>query len=125
MEVVFEKIFFISTEFSKMQEFLTFTQNVHNLTKCETEDCETDNFLKVMNEKIFNEELFFDKRRIFFTDHALNHIKVFNAMLNLHTKGKDNLDKIDNLIKHSNEALERQTFYFDQLRKLTFEKYLI
>ena len=65
MGVVFEKIFFISTEFSKMQEFLTFTQNVHNLTKCETEDCEIDNFLKVMNEKIFNEELFLIKEEFF------------------------------------------------------------
>ena len=74
---------------------------------------------------MFNEELSFDERRIFFTDHTLKHIKVFNAMFNLHGKDKENLDKIDNFIKHSNEALERQTFYYDKLRKLTFEKYLI
>lgn len=65
------------------------------------------------------------KEEFFFTDHTLKHIKVFNAMFNLHGKDKENLDKIDNFIKHSNEALERQTFCYDKLRKLTFEKYLI
>ena len=65
------------------------------------------------------------KEEFFFTDHTLKHIKVFNAMFNLHGKDKENLDKIDNFIKHSNEALERQTCYYDKLRKLTFEKYLI
>ena len=59
------------------------------------------------------------KEEFFFTDHTLKHIKVFNAMFNLHGKDKENLDKIDNFIKHSNEALERQTFYYDKLRKQT------
>ena len=51
------------------------------------------------------------KEEFFFTDHTLKHIKVFNAMFNLHGKDKENLDKIDNFIKHSNEALERQNYF--------------
>ena len=68
MEAVFKKIFFMSTESSKMLEFLLFTQNVHKLSKCTADDCEIKKFLDSMNEVIFNEELSFDERRIFFSN---------------------------------------------------------
>lgn len=44
MEPIFEKIFFVSTELSKMQEFCLFTQNVHSIAKCRNEKCDVEEF---------------------------------------------------------------------------------
>ena len=63
MEVVFKKIFFVSTELSKMEDFCMFAQNVHKMTKCtDTENCEIDKFLKDVTVNVFNEELSYDAR---------------------------------------------------------------
>ena len=56
MECIFEKIFYISSELLKMQEFCTFTEKVHELAKCKHEDCEVRIFKKKIKELIFNEE---------------------------------------------------------------------
>ena len=108
METVLKKIFFMSTELSKMQEFLLFTQNVHKLSKCTENDCEIEKLLDSINERIFNEELSFDERRIFFTDNSLKQVNVFSAMFNLHAKGKENVEKIEDLITHSASVIEEQ-----------------
>ena len=108
METVLKKIFFMSTELSKMQEFLLFTQNVHKLSKCTENDCEIEKLLDSINEWIFNEELSFDERRIFFTDNSLKQVNVFSAMFNLHAKGKENVEKIEDLITHSASVIEEQ-----------------
>ena len=125
METVLKKIFFMSTELSKMQEFLLFTQNVHKLSKCTENDCEIEKLLDSINERIFNEELSFDERRIFFTDNSLKQVNVFSAMFNLHAKGKENVEKIEDLITHSASVIEEQKKHYAELRKLTSEKYLI
>ena len=125
METVLKKIFFMSTELSKMQEFLLFTQNIHKLSKCTENDCEIEKLLDSINERIFNEELSFDERRIFFTDNSLKQVNVFSAMFNLHAKGKENVEKIEDLITHSASVIEEQKKHYAELRKLTSEKYLI
>ena len=108
MEAVFEKTFFRYTELSKMQEFLLFIENVHKFSKCTADDCKIEKFLDSMNETFFNEELSFDERRIFFTDNSLKQVNVFNAMFNFHPKGKENVEKIEDLITHSTSFIEEQ-----------------
>ena len=125
MEAFFEKFFFVSTELTKMQDFVLFTQNVHAASKFKEENCEIDKFLSTLNEKNFNEELSYDERRIFFTNTALQQNAVFNAMFNLHHKGKENIKRTDDLFVQSAEVLERQKKHYEELRKLTSEKYLI
>ena len=67
MECVFEKAFCISSELLRMQEFWTFTNKVHELANCKDSDCSIDNFFKKTKDVLFNEELSYNKRRIFFS----------------------------------------------------------
>lgn len=84
MEPIFEKIFFVSTELNKMQEFCLFTQNVHSIAKCR----DVEEFLKVLMENIFNEELSSDERRKFFAEHGLNDITCLNVFTSFKRKGE-------------------------------------
>ena len=124
MEAVFEKKI-VSSELSRMQEFVSFTKNVHKVAECKDDNCEIEKFINMIERKIFDEELSFDKRRLFFTNVALQQGSVFNAMFNLHWKGKENIDKIDGLVTRSRRTLEEQTTHYETFRKLTSEKYLI
>ena len=101
MEVVFEKIFFLSSELGTMQEFLKFTKNAHKITNCKQADCEIENFIKKLDVKISNEQLSYDEQRMFFTETCINNFPVFNAMFNLHAKGKENVQKMEDLIRDS------------------------
>ena len=71
MEAAFEKIFYISSELLRMQEFLGFTNYVHQLAKCADKDCVIDGFLKRIREVIFNEELSYDQRRFFLQTYVI------------------------------------------------------
>ena len=102
-----------------------FTQNVHSIAKCTDEKCDVEEFLKVLMENIFNEELPYDERRKCFVEYCLSHIKVFNAMFLLHSKGKENIEKIEHLISGSNELLAKHKKDCAELRRLTAKKYLI
>ena len=93
MEAVFEKIFFVSAELGRMQEFLEFTKNVHKISNCKQADSEIEKFMNELDVKISNEELSYDERRMFFTETCMNQVPVFNAMLNLHAKCKENIQK--------------------------------
>ena len=106
MECSFEKIFYISSQLLRMQEFCTFTENVHQLAKCKHEDCEVDIFFNKIKEVVFNEELSYDKRRIFFTETCLSQMSVSNAMFQLHHKGKENMTRIETLIENLSDILE-------------------
>ena len=75
MEAVFEKIFFLSSELGRMQEFLKFTKNVHKITNYKQADCETENFIKKLDVKIANEELSYNERRMFFTEKRFSCIQ--------------------------------------------------
>ena len=61
MEAIFEKIFFLSSELGRMQEFLKFTKNVHKITNCKQFDCKIGRFLNELDMKISNEELSYDE----------------------------------------------------------------
>ena len=119
MEAIFEKIFFLSSELGRMQEFLKFTKNVHKITNCEQADSEIENFTKKLDVKISNEELSYDARRMFFTETCMNAFPVFNAMFNLHAKGKENVHKMKDLIRDSPGFLKKQKERYDELSKLT------
>ena len=80
MECTFEKIFNISSELLRMQEFWTFTNRFHELANCKKNDCDIDRFFKKLKDVLFNEELSYDKRRIHFIESCLAQISVFNAM---------------------------------------------
>ena len=89
-----------------MQEFWTFNKKVHELAKCKDEECATDNFLTKIKDTLFNEELSYDNRRIFFTRACLDHLSVFNAMFQLHHKGKEDMNRIESLIENLSEILQ-------------------
>lgn len=82
-----------------MQDFINFNKNVHKLSKCNHNDCEVEHFLEQIGEKIFDEELSYEQRRVFFTEASINNVPVFNTMFNLHHKGKENVNKIEDLIE--------------------------
>ena len=71
-------------------------------------------FLTKVNEDNFDEELFYDKQRIFFIEACLSDTSVFNTMFNLHHKGKDNLNKIEDLIENPANVLERQKVHTEE-----------
>ena len=119
MEAVFEKIFFLSSELGRMQEFLKFTKNVHKITNYKQADCETENFITKLDVKIANEELSYNERRMFFTETCMNDFPVFNAIFNLHAKGKKNVQKMEDLIRDSPDFLKKQKERYDELSKLT------
>ena len=88
--MLFQKIFYISSELLRRQEFCTFKEKVHELAKCKHEECEVHIFFKKIKEVVFNEELSYEKRRIFFTETCLSQMSVFSAMFQLHHKEKKN-----------------------------------
>lgn len=98
MECIFEKIFYISSEPLRMQEFWAFMSKVHELANCKDTDCDINTFFIKIKDVLFNEELSYDKRRIHFTEFCLNQLSVFNAMFQLHHKGKENVKRIEDLI---------------------------
>ena len=78
-----------------------------------------------IRQNIFDEGLSYNKRRNFFAEAYLSNTSVFNAMFNLHHKGKDNLSKIEDLIGNPANVLERQKIRTEELKNLIQEKYLI
>lgn len=97
-------------------------KNLCNIAKCTEEKCDVEEFLKVLLENLFNEELTYDERRQFFIEHSLKYSKVFNAMFMLHSKGKENIKKIKDLISVSNELLEKHEKESAEVRRLTSKK---
>ena len=73
--------------------------------------------------KEFHEELLYDERRKFFVQYFMENVMVFNAMLNLQLKGKENIEKIEHLIESSKEILEKQKEDSAKLRRLLSKKY--
>ena len=125
MGAAFEKIFYISSELLRMQEFWGFTNYVHQLATCTDKDCVIDGFLKKIREVIFNEELSFDQRRFFFRDICYSNLSVFNAMFQLHHRGKKNINRIELLCENPADILQRQLARNEKLKKLIAEKYKI
>ena len=97
-------------------------KNLCNIAKCTEEKCDVEEFLKVLLENLFNEELTYDERRQFFIEHSLKYSKVFNVMFMLHSKGKENIKKIKDLISVSNELLEKHEKESAEVRRLTSKK---
>ena len=64
MEAAFEKIFYVSSELLRMQEFWEFTNKLHTLAKCTEKNCATEVFFKEIKEVVFDEELSYDKLRL-------------------------------------------------------------
>ena len=60
-----------------------------------------------------------------FPESCLSQLSVFNAMFQLHHKGKRNLKRIEHLVKNPSDILKRQVSRNEELIKLILEKYLI
>ena len=106
MGCALEKIFYISSELLRMQEFQTFTNKVHELANCKENDCDIGNFFKKIKDVLFDEELSYDKRRIHFTESYLTQLSVFNVMFQLHHKGKENIKRIDLIVENPSDILK-------------------
>ena len=125
MEAAFEKIFYVSSELLRMQEFQEFTNKIHTLAKCTEKNCAIKDFFKKIKEVIFGEELSYDKRRFFFTDICSSNLSVFNAMFQLYHKGKENLNKTELICEDPTSILQRQLSRNEELKRLITEKYRI
>lgn len=68
---------------------------------------------------------FLMKSSLLMKEEFFSLIILFSAMFNLHMKGKENVEKIEDLITHSASVIEEQKKHYAELRKLTSEKYLI
>ena len=79
--------------------------------------------MKELHKNPFHEELLYDERRKFFVQYFMENVMVFNAMLNLQLKGKENIEKIEHLIESSKEILEKQKEDSAKLRRLLSKKY--
>ena len=125
MEAAFEKIFYISSELLRMQEFWEVTNKVHILAKFTEKNCSIQDFFSKIKEVIFDKELSYDKRRLFFIDVCSSNMSVFNAMFQLHHKGKENLNKIKLICEDPTSILQRQLSRNEELKRLITEKYRI
>ena len=99
MECTFEKIFNISSELLRMQEFWTFTNRFHELANGKKNDCDIDRFLKKLKDVLFNEELSYDKRRIHFIESCLAQISVLMQCFSCTIKEKKRLKELIRLLK--------------------------
>lgn len=123
MYAIFQKIFEISAELGKMQEFCLFTESVHAIAKCTKEECEIKTFLNGLKKKnVFNEKLLYEERRKFFIQHSLENITVFNTMFNMQLKGKKNVERIDDLIENTEEIVKKTKNREERLNELLAEK---
>ena len=61
----------------------------------------------------------------FFTDVCSSNMSVFNAMFQLHHKGKENLNKIKLICEDPTSILQRQLSRNEELKRLITEKYRI
>ena len=125
MEAAFEKIFYVSSELLRMQEFQEFTNKIHTLAKCTEKNCAIKDFFKKIKEVIFGEELSYDKRRFFFTDVCSSNLSVFNAMFQLYHKGKENLNKTELICEDPTSILQCQLSRNKERKRLITEKYRI
>lgn len=99
-------------------------ENVHKIVKYEEKVNSVIN--KLMTElmkNLFNKDLTYGERRNFFIQHSMENIAVFNAMYNLQLKGKENVEKVDHLIKYSEEVVQKQQNNEEELKKLLSRKH--
>ena len=61
----------------------------------------------------------------FFTDICYSNLSVFNAMFQLHHRGKKNINRIELLCENPADILQRQLARNEKLKKLIAEKYKI
>ena len=61
----------------------------------------------------------------FFTDVCSSNMSVFNAMFQLHHKGKENLNKIKLICEDPTSILQRHFSRNEELKRLLTEKYRI
>ena len=120
-----KKIFYLSAELGRLQDFFKFTKKVHNMAMCNNEDCDVKSFLLKLESDIFNENLSYDFWRIKFAEICLTNISVFNAIFQLHHKNKEHIAKIQDLTESPESIMKRQREHNEQLAKLILEKYVI
>lgn len=65
------------------------------------------------------------KEEFFITETCLPQISIFNAMFQLHHKGKENMNRIEDLIENHSDILKQQLSRNEELTKLILEKYVI
>ena len=65
------------------------------------------------------------KEEFFFTETCLPQISIFNAMFQLHHKGKENMNRIEDLIENHSDILKQQLSRNEGLTELILEKYVI
>ena len=124
MDKIFQTVFEISSELGSMHEFYKCTENIHEMTKCDDENCDIKGFLEIFKSNVFDEEILYAERRKCFTEHRLKNIKVFNAMCKLQQKGKENIEKIEHLISQTEEIRKENKSKEEKLAELISQKQL-
>ena len=100
----FKNLIKISSENGKIHEFSEFTKDVHKMTVCDRTGCEIFNFLKPLEDALFDLEKCYDHQRIVFINQCMKYPNVFNSMLQLKSKKENLKAAVEELtvVNHSN-----------------------
>ena len=103
-----QKVIDIASQLGLMQEFCESVGTVHAVAKCSESNSEINIFNSKLKKEIFNENLSYNDRRNFFLRHCVKNLNIFWAMYKLQQKGKENLERINQLIKSQEPTNEKE-----------------
>ena len=95
---MFKNVIDVSSTNTKIHVFLNFGTDIHKMIECTRQSCDILNFLKELEEIIFDCDKNYEDRRNFFMSHCLNHPNVFNCLFKLKSK-KENVKTVAQHLK--------------------------
>ena len=104
-----QKVIDIASQLGLMQEFCESVDTVNAAAKCSESNCEINIFNSKLKKEIFNENLSYNDCRNFFLRHCVKNLNIFcTYMYKLQQKGKENLERINQLIKSQEPTNEKE-----------------
>ena len=95
LEHILEHILEVSSKLGSIQQFCEFCEEIHKITKCNNDDCSIGIYTNLIR-NVFNPELNYDYRRIFFVKKLVGYPKVFKSMFRLQNQGIEKVKSFEN-----------------------------
>ena len=105
---LFKNLIDISSENGKIHEFLNLQMIFHKTTGCDRTGYDIFNFLKSLEEALFDLEKCCDHQRIVFINQCMKYPNVFNSMLQLKSKKQNVKVVVEDLRRKNPEELFEQ-----------------
>ena len=90
-------MFDVSSTNTKIHDFFNFGTDIHKMVGCTRQSCDILNFLKELEEVIFDREKNYEDQRNFFMIHCSNHPNVFNCLFKFKSKKENAKTLVQNL----------------------------